>query len=339
MVSTEAVGTPSTTSSPTWPGLWAAGTPPYALILADAPDHLVPEALRSELDVDADRLPHGSVWSQIEGISGPPPGVVTPNAIHHDAWTAWVRHPGHGACLPYLLDEVSVRATESVAVGWPVARPLDRLRRWQLLASGVLTYPGRDEAIQLRWGRAASAARESFEAHGFVNMPAVVEPLHFGRLRRHYRAIERRTEVEGLQRGDPQTPDRLVALDEPVARFFHVQLTGLVAAVVGRPVKPTFCYSSVYVGGIGLPVHVDQPRCEYTLSVLLDAWPTPSPRSSWPLLLEASSGAVAVHQALGDGLVFRGREIPHRRPPLASGNTSTSLLFHYVDLDVVDPPS
>ena len=44
-----------------------------------------------------------------------------------------------------------------------------------------------------------------------------------------------------------------------------------------------------------------------------------------------------VHQALGDGLLFLGREIPHGRPAMRRREFSTSLLFHYVDPDFTEP--
>jgi hypothetical protein len=55
--------------------------------------------------------------------------------------------------------------------------------------------------------------------------------------------------------------------------------------------------------------------------------------SPWPIRLDTPAGAVAVHQALGDGLAYRGTRVPHYRDVLGEGQTSTSIFFHYVAAD------
>jgi hypothetical protein len=49
--------------------------------------------------------------------------------------------------------------------------------------------------------------------------------------------------------------------------------------------------------------------------------------------LQTPRGQVTVFQALGDGLLYRGGELPHFRDVLPEGQTSTSLFFHYVPGD------
>jgi hypothetical protein len=46
--------------------------------------------------------------------------------------------------------------------------------------------------------------------------------------------------------------------------------------------------------------------------------------------LQTSGGTVTVYQALGDGLAYRGTQLPHYRDRLGEGQTSTSIFFHYV---------
>jgi hypothetical protein len=55
------------------------------------------------------------------------------------------------------------------------------------------------------------------------------------------------------------------------------------------------------------------------------------------LYLDTREGTVTVYQALGDGLLYRGRALPHYRRTLAEGNTSTSIFFHYVSADFDGP--
>ncbi len=322
----------------TWPpGYWQVVGPPYALVLEEAPDHLVPSSARRRLHVDFDQRPHRSDSCTLEGAGGPPGVARLTWPVHHDPWTAWVRHRGHGAWLPYLLDRESIIALESIAPGEPVARRLGRLRHWQLHAAGVLATPDRGAAEIASWDRSAECAREEFGRCGFTNVGALVEPLHLGRLRRYYRTLVRHSGTNGVHLGDKQTTGRHVAYNEPVARFFQHQLVGAVSQIVGHPVKPSFCYSASYVQGPGLPLHTDRVQCQYTLSVLIDMWPEPLSTAKWPLVLATSSGHVPVYQALGDGLLFLGRDIPHGRPEMRRKQFSTSLLFHYVDPDFDEP--
>ena len=201
----------------------------------------------AQLAVDLDLLPYRSAWCQLEGVSGTPAGMAIPDAVHHDAWTAWVRHPGHGACLPYLLDEAAVAVVESTPPAWPVVRPLDRLLRWQLTAAGVLSSPTSAEDVQAAWKRTADTAHHELSRRGVAEISGVIEPLHLGRLRRHFRTLIR-SQQEG--RGGAGRRSRsivasgtswLITWDEPVASFFHHELSGMVSWVVGHPVKPTRC--------------------------------------------------------------------------------------------------
>ncbi len=321
-----------------WPSdYWRVDGPTYALPLYEAPDHLVPVSARDRMRGALHGEPNASDSCTLEGAHGLPPGVSPTAPVYHDAWTAWVRHPGHGACLPYLLDREGVLAVEQAAAGQPPPHPLSQLRRWQLVTPGVLTLPGRDDEERGCWERAAERAREEFEQRGIAPIPSVIEPFHLGRIRRYYRTLVRCSGRNGVHLGDKQTDGRYVAYNEPVARFFQHQLVEAVSQVVGHPVKPSFCFSACYVQGPGLPLHVDRLQCQFTLSVLVDMWPEPLTTSKWPLVLVPPSGRLAVYQALGDGVLFTGREIPHGRPAMRRKWFSTSLLFHYVDLDFDGP--
>lgn len=60
-------------------------------------------------------------------------------------------------------------------------------------------------------------------------------------------------------------------------------------------------------------------------------------RARWPFILATAPQPTRVHQALGDGLLFLGRDIAHGRPAMHKLRFSTSFLFHYVDMDFEGP--
>lgn len=79
-----------------------------------------------------------------------------------------------------------------------------------------------------------------------------------------------------------------------------------------------------------LKQHVDREQCEFSVTLCLDYSPEPRVATPWPLRLHKPSGTVTIFQAIGDALLYRGRELPHSREALPEGHTSTSIFFHYV---------
>jgi hypothetical protein len=84
------------------------------------------------------------------------------------------------------------------------------------------------------------------------------------------------------------------------------------------------------LSGAELKKHTDREQCEFSVTLCLDFSPEPELATSWPLHLDTAEGTVTVYQALGDGLVYRGTQVPHYRSVLGEGITSTSIFFHYV---------
>jgi hypothetical protein len=198
----------------------------------------------------------------------------------------------------------------------------------------VLTVDEEIEARNSAWNLRASRQASEFSANGYVSVSGWIHPFHIGSLRRYYRRLLR---TGGMTLGDSGSTRRYVAHNESVAQFFHVQLTSLVSAVAGVPVKPSYVYVSSYQSGAELLRHTDRAQCEYSVTLLLDQTPEPVDHSPWPLYLTTRTGPVAIWQGIGDGLLYRGRALEHYRPPLPAGMTSTSVFFHYVDHDFQGP--
>ena len=133
-----------------------------------------------------------------------------------------------------------------------------------------------------------------------------------------------------MRLGDPQSPKRYAAHNESVARFFHHQLARTVSALVGEQVRPSYVYVASYQQGADLEKHTDREQCEFSISFCLDFSPEPHNQTGWPLILHPAEGTVSVYQCIGDGLLYRGMDVPHSRSNLGAGRTSTSIFFHYV---------
>src|SRR5436190_6102672 len=183
-------------------------------------------------------------------------------------------------------------------------------------------------------GRRGFLPREQPSGRGSTRRAGLIHPFHLAALRRYYRQLIRTRQIS---LGDEQSPRRYAAHNESVARFFHHQLTSSVAAIAGEPVNPSYVYVGSYQSGAELEKHTDREQCEFSISLCLDYWPEPQNETPWPLKLQTDSGEVAVFQGIGDGLVYRGPEVPHWRDRLPDGHTSTSIFFHYVAADFAGP--
>jgi hypothetical protein len=173
-----------------------------------------------------------------------------------------------------------------------------------------------------------------FRERGYVPLPALIHPYHIAALRRYYRHAIRKGMI---QLGDDQSRLRYAIHNEPVARFFHHQITATLSAIAGEPLKPSYVYLASYLGGAELKKHRDREQCEFSITLCLDYSPEPHLATPWPIRLDTSRGQVTVYQALGDGLAYRGTQLPHYRDRLDPGQTSTSIFFHYVSASFTGP--
>jgi hypothetical protein len=171
-------------------------------------------------------------------------------------------------------------------------------------------------------------AHARFTELRYCELPALLHPAHTEALRRYYLKLIK----SGWELGDVQVRNRHGQHNEMVARYFHHQFAGIICRIAGEPLKPSYTYVSAYREGSILGAHVDRKQCEFTLSLLIEDEDT-SATKSWPLWFQLPEGKVAVEQKTGDGVLFRGCELPHWREESSTSHTSTILLFHYVPQD------
>jgi hypothetical protein len=178
----------------------------------------------------------------------------------------------------------------------------------------------------------AASAHGAFMQDDFILLPDLVTPDARRILTEHYRAL---IATGKLTCGDRQA-NRHYAHNDPAGRVVLSALRETVERIVGNPIKSSYAYASLYCGGADLPQHRDRPQCQYTLSLQIDHQPLPPDgRSPWPvqLYLDPDAPPVECFQTIGGGLLFRGCEISHARPPLPPDQRSWVLLLHYVDID------
>jgi len=293
--------------------------------LDDQPDHLVPA-----------RLLRPGLWE------GSTDRLLFINpSLNRNAETAtegfasqgemvWIKDPANAFLQPFWLGPELSAAFSGVRPGDPAPLTLSPQTRRTLAMANLLVPEDHVSIRRQQWAEIASIAGVQFRSQGYAPVGGLVHPFHIAALRRYYRHQMR---TGKLHLGDDQTPLRYVAYNDPVAQFFHQQLTAAMSAFAGESLKASYVYLASYQPGASLKKHTDRAQCEFSVSLCVDYAPEPRHATPWPLHLYKRTGKVTVFQAIGDALLYRGCQLPHSRDPLPDGQTSTSIFFHYVRED------
>jgi len=243
---------------------------------------------------------------------------------------AWIEDAGTRIWTPFWVRNEWVPALESLRAGQPVPSTLPQHMQQTLRAVNVLVPPEQKWEQRRTWERVCEEAENQFRALGYAVVRDLISPVFLGAMRHYYRAL-----VAGgrLPRGDDQVAERYRLHSEPVAMFFHGQLSRLVGQIAGEPVKPSYLYFASYPSGSALPKHVDRIQCEFSISFLVDYSPDPRGPCGWPLFLEHADlpgGVVSADLGIGDAVFYRGRRLAHYRDRLPEGHQSSSIFLHYL---------
>lgn len=312
----------------------AAAFPPdrFYCLLDELPLHLVPQSaralLRDEPGSDlylnpqciccrGDQIPEGLDRELLAGFA-------------LQGTMVWVPDGDGGSLLPFWLGPEYEDVLHRLGPRGPVPSSIPALMRRTLWAANILVGDG--VAKRREWNRQEMIRNAvlPFCRKGYAPLRNLLHPFHVAALRRYYRHQIR---SGAIQLGDRQSARRYCEHNEPVARFFHHQITATLSAVAGEPLKPSYVYIASYLSGAELKKHTDREQCDFSVTLCLDFSPEPALESPWPIALDTAMGKVTVFQALGDGLAYRGTRLPHYRAPLPQGQTSTSIFFHYVRQD------
>ncbi len=262
----------------------------------------------------------------------------------------WVEDPGTSVLAPYWVRGRAIDAARSLTPGAPAPSNLDPETERCFRAADILVLEDHRERRAAEVGRALDEARSQHAERSYGILRDVIPPLQLAALQRYYRRL---IENGYVQLGDTQVEKRYFNHDEPMSTFWHRQLGRVMSHVLGRPVKPTYCYFARYEPGSILKRHTDRIQAEYTLSIQVAYEPDlePGEKTPWPIFVETkgprrrsglgaddprsapSPETAELRLAIGEGLFYRGHELPHYRNELPAGNRSTSSFFHYVHAD------
>jgi hypothetical protein len=301
----------------------------YHCLLDEQPYYLVPPRLYGE-DPDEPLIVNPDCWFSWHGPLPPDKALrlTAAGSLHPGDWQVWLTDAGSGAIWPFWVGPEYLGYLWDAVPGEAIPSALPGHAQWVLTRANILVSPGYPKRRRWQWHETVRASAESFAQRGYATLSGLIPPFQLGALRRYYRYQIR---TGSFLFGDDQVARRHFAHNEAVARYFHAQLANAVSDVARTVVKPSYAYLAAYESGATLDRHTDREQCEYSITICIDATPEPDEQAPWPVYLGVYDGTMAVWQYLGDALLYRGRQLPHHRDELPYGQSSTSLLLHYVD--------
>ena len=238
----------------------------------------------------------------------------------------WVGDPAQGVSA-YWLDEEQAAHAARLVPGLPAPSLPSELTAALVAVGALASAAPRPDPLAPFAGLAAG-----FTGRGHVVARALLADVELDALRGYYRALL----DDGLVHlGDRQSDRRHSSYNDPVGRYVHARLAPVMAAVAGRAVDPTFSCFFSYTDGADLAPHSDREEAELSLSLQLDYDPPPpaGQPTGWPLCFTVDGVAAAAHLAVGDAVIYRGRELVHHRAALPAGHRSSHLVLEYVPAD------
>ena len=123
-------------------------------------------------------------------------------------------------------------------------------------------------------------------------------------------------------------------------RFLLWGLTPLMCGVTRRRLAPSYSFFRIYRRGDVLRFHTDRPACDHSMSLTLDysdghAWPFEVMKmgTTYQDMLQAVQDVEPFLMEAGDGIIYRGVDVPHGRMNPNPNEWSAHIFLHWVDLD------
>lgn len=275
------------------------------------------------------------VWVQM----GPEPPVEVADRVPHREHfeqsypVIWVEDPGTKVLAPYWLSNRFIGMVQGLVEGKVSPSGLPPQVSERLAFVNILVPEGYEQARIQEWQANFKRWRGELESQQYSVLRDLLHPLQLAALRQYFRLLDQKGYlIKEPGRGDVHI-DRYVWHNEEVARYVHFQITELLNRILPEPVKPSYTYLSTYRPGAVLPRHTDRPQCVWNLSLLVDTNPEKDLSGAWPIYLEVEGETREARLEMGDGVLYRGTEIPHWRDALPDGQTATLIFCHFVPVE------
>jgi hypothetical protein len=248
----------------------------------------------------------------------------------------WVEDPATKVLAPYWLRSKFIEMIQRLLEGRTSPSDLPPEVYERLAYVDVLLPKDYDNSLVKERQESCGQLRTQLQTEQYTVLRDIIRPLQLAALRNYFRLLDQKGYLVKEPSRGSQSINRYIWHNESIARFIHHQITKLLNQVVPEPIKPSYTYLSTYKSGAILPRHMDREQCVWNLSLLIDTNPEMDLSDSWPIYLEIEKEVKAVRLEMGDGVLYRGTDIPHWRDALADGHTVTLIFCHFVPVDFQD---
>jgi hypothetical protein len=242
----------------------------------------------------------------------------------------WVEDAGTNVFAPYWMKAEFVEMIQRLVDGRISPSDLPPHVAERLAYINVLIPKGHEEARVIEWQGICGNLSAQLESEQYVVLRNIIHPLQLAALRCYFRKLDQKGY---LQRDEYQCKNRYIDHNEKVARYIHHQITNLVSRIVPQSIKPSYAFLTTYKSGSILEKHKDREQCAWNLSLLIDMNPEVELSNSWPIYFEVEGQVREVRLNMGDGVLYRGTDIPHWRDIIPEGHMVTLILCHFVPAD------
>lgn len=128
--------------------------------------------------------------------------------------------------------------------------------------------------------------------------------------------------------GETQVSGSLSRYNHPRYKFAHYFFKNYIESIIKEKIYPSYYYDRFYFSGQELVKHVDRGACEISLSFHISS----NLNYKWPLHFQYDDKQLSVECDPGDGVLYKGCEVPHWRDPMVGDENSYfhQIFFHYV---------
>ena len=266
--------------------------------------------------------------------------------------SVWIKIALAGIEVGYWLSQEQAEIVSQFKAGEKLPFEIEKNLLSKLIAAEIVVSPEIQNSKVENLRQLLSQAKNDFAQKKYSVLRSILPATQMKAMRHYYREYIK----QGFMPfGDSQVNRRYYQHNEPLAKFFHKNLTELMSIIAGEEVKPSYVYAASYKEGAALKPHIDRDVCKFSFSFQVDYLPEQQNHlSPWALYLSTKEVSIddpasfewenfppdaenehakAVYLASGDCLVYKGCELTHYRYALPEGHQSTSLFFHYVPAD------
>jgi hypothetical protein len=162
---------------------------------------------------------------------------------------------------------------------------------------------------------------EQFEKQRYIAVKGLLDPLVLQYLQSYYHQFV----ADGL-RHFRRDGTSINGYGEACADLALYAMREKIEVVTGLQLLPGFSFVRLYKKGEKLRRHIDRGANEVNCTLQIYG------NTSWPLGVHVAGQDITVHQDNGDGLIYRGLEIPHWRD-VYTGDEHLQLILAYVVKD------